>query len=85
MTKGEYMVGINFNPSNSDSVNELIKTFAKMIDMVNQIDDTETMEVTEVKRLKELAITQIETASMFAVKAATKPGRDTPQNDSCRI
>jgi hypothetical protein len=51
MTKGEYRVGINFNPSNDDRV-------------------------AKISRLKALAQTDIESAAMWAVKAATKPSME---------
>lgn len=69
MTKGEYKVGISFNPSGDDMVGALKSVAAAFIDLVEQIDATQ---VPEVGRLKALAQTDIESAAMWAVKAATK-------------
>jgi hypothetical protein len=69
MTKGEYRVGISFNPSGDDMVGALKSVAASFIDLVETIDGTGNPEV---GRLKALAQTEIEAAAMWAVKAATK-------------
>lgn len=74
MTKGEYRVGIDFNPSNDDTVGKLKRMAADMIDAVDAIE-AESMDPTrdgERQRLKAIATTHIEDAAMWAVKAATK-------------
>lgn len=75
MTKGEYRVGISFNPSNDDTVGKIKRAAADLIDLIDGIkastDGHDT--VVEVLRLKALAQTHIEDAAMWAVKAATKP------------
>lgn len=69
MTKGEYRVGINFNPSHDDHVGLIKKAAANLIDLIETIPaDTEDR-----PRLKALAQTAIEEGAMWAVKAATKP------------
>lgn len=77
MTKGEYRVGIAFNPSNDDMVGRIKRAAADLIDLVESIkastDDYDT--AVEVIRLKSLAQTEIESAAMWAVKAATKQPR----------
>ena len=86
MTKGEYRVGISFNPSNDDMVARIKRAAADLIDLINTIpvpdwpDDLTAEEFVrmdmwdnEVRRLKTLAQTHIEDAAMWAVKAATKP------------
>lgn len=75
MTKGEYRVGINFNPSGDDLVGRIKRAAADLIDLVEGIQspDVGTARSMEVARLKALAQTDIETAAMHAVKAATKP------------
>ena len=74
MTKGEYRVGINFNPSNDDMVGQIKRAAADLIDLIESIpNDGETDQYVEVSRLKALAQTEIENAAMWAVKAATKP------------
>jgi hypothetical protein len=81
-TKGEYRVGIAFNPSGDDMVGKIKRAAADLIDLIETIevpkfggeyDDIRTIEVV---RLKALAQTDIETAAMHAVKAATKPPRE---------
>ena len=68
MTRGEYRVGITFNPSNDDTVSKIKRAAADLIDMIETIPaDTEDR-----PRLKALAQTAIEEGAMWAVKAATK-------------
>lgn len=69
MTKGEYRVGITFNPSKDDMVGKIKRAAADLIDLIETID---VMDIFEVARLKALAQTEIESAAMWAVKAATK-------------
>lgn len=74
MTKGEYRVGIAFNPSNDDTVGRIKRAAADLIDMIEAIpSDRASERGNEVGRLKALAQTEIESAAMWAVKAATKP------------
>lgn len=72
-TKGEYRVGIDFNPSGDDTVKQIKRAAADLIDLIEQIpSDRETVRGNEAGRLKALAQTDVETAAMHAVKAATK-------------
>ena len=79
MTKGEYRVGITFNPSADDMVGKIKRATADLIDLIESIDctpqsaDNLGQYVGEKYRLKALAQTEIESAAMWAVKAATKP------------
>lgn len=76
-SKGEYRVGLSFNPSNQDTVSHIKKLAANLIDLIDTIpSDRETDRGNEVGRLKALAQTAVEDAAMWAVKAATKPERD---------
>jgi hypothetical protein len=68
MTKGEYRVGIAFNPSNNGIVDQIKQKAAELIDLVDAIDVT----VGEQPRLQALAMTAFEDGAMWAVKAATK-------------
>ncbi len=68
MTKGEYRVGITFNPSHDDMVDRIKRAAADLIDLIETIP----VDVEERIRLKSLAQTDIESAAMWAVKAATK-------------
>lgn len=78
MTKGEYRVGINFNPSADDMVSKIKRAAADLIDLIETIrvpdvhDQGSALHSNEVARLKALAQTHIEDAAMWAVKAATK-------------
>jgi hypothetical protein len=68
MTKGEYRVGINFNPSADSTVDKIKRQAADLIDLIETIP----VDVEERIRLKALAQTHVEDAAMWAVKAATK-------------
>lgn len=68
-TFGEKAVGLSFNPSNDDAVAQCKKEFATVIDRMN---DLRSKDLTgEVARMASLAITQAQTAQMWAVKALT--------------
>lgn len=79
MTKGEYRVGITFNPSNDDKVGKIKRLAADLIDMIddlplpNVMGHNSAVHSGEIGRLKSLAQTNVEDAAMWAVKAATKP------------
>jgi hypothetical protein len=78
MTKGEYRVGINFNPSGDDLVGQIKRQAADLIDLIETIDtsdDASFEQGFEVRRLRSLAQTNVEDAAMWAVKAATKGPR----------
>jgi hypothetical protein len=66
---GEKAVGITFNPGQSHEIHNCKKEFADVIDRMNylrlQSDDA------EVKRMASVAITEAQTAQMWAVKAIT--------------
>lgn len=70
-TIGEYRVGITFNPSGDDTVTKIKTAAAALIDLVDGMVAYDS----EVTRLKALAMTHIEDAAMWAVKAATKKPR----------
>lgn len=75
MTKGEYRVGINFNPSADDHVGQIKRMAADLIDLIESVeaDSMNPIRDAERGRLKALAQTAIEDGAMWAVKAATKP------------
>lgn len=79
MTKGEYRVGITFNPSADDTVGRIKSMASALIDFIDGIrvpavnDELSAMHSNEVARLKALAQTHVEEGAMWAVKAATKP------------
>lgn len=74
-TKGEYRVGLSFNPSGHDLVTRIKRAAADLIDLIETVpSDRDTEAGNERGRLKALAQTEIESAAMWAVKAATKTG-----------
>lgn len=67
-TYGEKAVGLTFNPSGNQQVEEIKKHFAAIIDLLNE-DRGENRN--ERARLASVAITEAQTAQMWAVKAVT--------------
>lgn len=77
-TKGEYLVGANFNPSGNNLVDQIKRKAADLIDTISQIEasnDAEHSQISETHRCRSLAITNIEQGAMWAVKSATKPAQ----------
>ncbi len=70
-TYGERAVGLRFNPSKLDAVDELKRAFAAIIDQLNNA--REAAKDPEKKRLFSIAITEAQGAQMWAVKAVTLP------------
>lgn len=68
MTYGEKAVGLSFNPSTDPRVHELKNAYAKNIDHLNHF---RTNNPGEAARLASIAITEAQTAQMWAVKAVT--------------
>lgn len=66
---GEKAVGITFNPSNNEAVEIVKRQFADVIDNLNTKRDATNNP--EVKRMLSVAITEAQTAQMWAVKAIT--------------
>jgi hypothetical protein len=69
MTYGEYRVGITFNPSNNEHVNEIKRMAAAFIDYIYQWNPGKNPEAL---RLANRAMDTIDDAAMQAVKAVTK-------------
>lgn len=69
LTFGEKAVGLTFNPSNIEAVQQIKEKFAAVIDNLN--DFRNATEDGEVKRMLSVAITEAQTAQMWAVKAVT--------------
>jgi hypothetical protein len=87
-TKGQYRVGITFNPSQLGVVDQIKVKAAELIDLIDSVPsnpDTPAGATVagdqlvglagERARLKALAQTGVEEAAMWAVKAATKQAR----------
>jgi hypothetical protein len=74
LTFGERAVGLTFNPSANADVQAIKEEFAAVIDHLNDLrvntrQDTE--HAPEVGRMLSIAITDLQTAQMWAVKAVT--------------
>ncbi len=68
-TYGEIAVGMAFNPSNNSDVDVIKQKFADVIDILADLRHETTSD--EQKRLCSIAITEAQTAQMWAVKART--------------
>lgn len=66
---GERAVGLTFNPGNNPAVDECKRLYAAIIDTQREI--WENAQDPEVKRLASIAITEAQTAQMWAVKSLT--------------
>ena len=69
MTYGEKAVGLTFNPSNDDAVAQCKQEFSAVIDRINDLRNS--TDNAEIKRMASVAITEAQTAQMWAVKAIT--------------
>jgi len=70
LTFGQKAVGFNFNPSGDESVSLCKLEFANEIDRMNNLRNSVDASQ-EQKRLASIAITEIQAAQMWAVKALT--------------
>lgn len=69
LTYGQKAVGLTFNPGGHEKVNQIKAECAKIIDTLN--DARNETEDGEVKRMLSVAITELQTAQMWGVKAVT--------------
>lgn len=69
MTFGEKAVGLSFNPSGDPSVHSAKKCMAIAIDFMNDFRDRTAN--SEQRRLASIAITELQGAQMWMVKALT--------------
>lgn len=69
-TFGQKAVGLYFNPSGDPAVNECKTGFAALIDQMDAIRN-QVSNTPDHKRLASVAITELQTAQMWAVKALT--------------
>lgn len=81
-TKGQHLVGTNFNPSSESAVDQIKIKAAELIDLIEDSAQMRSASSTaqaeqqrEIMRCKATAITNIEQGAMWAVKAVTKPER----------
>lgn len=68
-TFGQKAVGLTFNPGGNPTVTDIKVLFAGVIDRMN--DERQKSDNPEVKRMYSVAITEAQSAQMWAVKAAT--------------
>lgn len=73
LTYGQKAVGLNFNPSNDPTVQKIKTLYAEIIDTINAMPCNTP---SERARLIKIAITEAQTAQMWAVKAATWKDKD---------
>jgi len=67
-TFGAKAVGLSFNPSGDKDVQQIKELYAQIIETLNTIRGTDR---SEKSRLLSIAITEAQTAQMWAVKAIT--------------
>jgi hypothetical protein len=70
LTFGEKAVGLTFNPGGNPDVDTCKREFAAVIDRMNALRNAPECGL-EVARMTEIAITNAQTAQMWAVKALT--------------
>ncbi len=68
LTYGQKAVGLTFNPSNDPKVQKVKELYAEIIDLCNELKGAVP---SERARLASVAITEAQTAQMWAVKAVT--------------
>lgn len=66
---GQKAAGVSFNPSGHPLVNDIKQKSAELIDLLNNARNS--TEDNEEKRMYSVAITEVQTAQMWGVKAAT--------------
>lgn len=71
LTFGEKAVGLTFNPSNDPQVQALKAACAALIDQLNNMKPPYDGKPNEKSRMLAIAITELQTAQMWAVKAIT--------------
>ena len=69
-TFGQKAVGFSFNPSNDSAIDRCKQTLANAIDQMQYLRTHENSSP-ETKRLASVAITELQGAQMWAVKALT--------------
>lgn len=73
LTFGEKAVGLTFNPSNNNNVQKIKELYAEIIDILHEIERpaSDNISSNDINRLVDVAITQAQTAQMWAVKVIT--------------
>lgn len=75
LTPGGKAVGLDFNPSGYDLVDEIKKRMAHVFDLVEMSvpADDGTVETARKRKMRDAALDHIITAQMWAVKVVTLP------------
>lgn len=71
LSYGKQAVGLSFNPGNNLAVQMVKERYAELIDFLNNARAELPPEAKEQARLYSVAITEAQTAQMWAVKAVT--------------
>lgn len=71
LTFGERAVGLTFNPGNSPEVTAVKTAYAALIDQLNDMKPAYNGKPNEKSRMLAVAITELQTSQMWAVKAIT--------------
>lgn len=77
LTFGQRAVGLTFNPGNNPDVDACKREFAAVIDRMHALREgvaMNTQEGKDIARMASVAITEAQTAQMWAVKAITWRG-----------
>lgn len=69
LTFGQKACGVSFNPGGREDVDKIKRMFADIIDHINDLRNDTTNP--DVARMLSIAITEAQTAQMWAVKAVT--------------
>jgi hypothetical protein len=72
-TEGEHRVGISFNPSGNPLVDDIKRRAADLIDLLEPISSNRNHPGA---RCASIAMTEIESAAMWGVKAVTKKEKE---------
>lgn len=73
LTLAERRAGVSFNPSNNATVDVIKRRSAELIQILMNVQNDS--EDGEVKRMAAVAITELQTAQMWGVKAVTWEGK----------
>ena len=71
LTFGQKAVGLTFNPSNNVDVQSIKEKCAVLIDELNNYKTVSFKDNPDIARMLSVAITEVQTAQMWAVKAVT--------------
>lgn len=72
LTFGQKAMGVSFNPSNNPEVDKIKRKYAEIADVLNDFRNEPNPSLSsESKRQASIAITELQTSQMWAVKAIT--------------